>query len=297
MTTDHKIRMAVFDWLSEQTRIRGDVLPRTLLARGFTFEGKRIPLVSSQRIFKPKILDLPLTISTTPESHYDDVFYQDKFLIYHYRGTNPNHPDNIGLRKAFRKNIPLIYFLGIVPGKYLTVWPVYIVSDDQKNRTFTFVVDEISMLDRDHLVVKEKNADRRAYITSMVKSRLFQRSFREKVLKAYRTQCALCRLRHVELLDAAYIIPDNEPDCTSMVDNGIALCKLHHAAFDSFFIGISPDYIVEIRPDILDEDDGPMLLHGFKGLNKNKIILPVSKSFWPNKEFLERRYQKFINAL
>jgi putative restriction endonuclease len=297
MTTDIKIQMEAFDWLSKQTSIQGDLLPRTLLAEGFSFEGRQIPLVSPKGIFKPKILDIPLTIATTPENHYDDEFYKDKFLIYHYRGSNPNHPDVVGLRKAMRMDIPLIYFLGVSPGKYLAVWPVYIVADDPKNFTFTVIIDDAGMFDRDNLVMKGENANKCVYMTSLIKSRLFKRSFRVKVLEAYRTQCALCRLPHVELLDAAHIIHENEPGCTSTVDNGIALCKLHHAAFDSFFIGISPDYIVEVRPDILGEDDGPMLLHGLKEFNKNKIMLPVSKSFWPNKDFLERRHQKFINAL
>lgn len=52
---------------------------------------------------------------------------------------------------------------------------------------------------------------RRKYITSSVRNRLHQRGFRERVLSAYKEQCALCRLRHRELLDAAHIIPDNEP--------------------------------------------------------------------------------------
>ena len=47
----------------------------------------------------------------------------------------------------------------------------------------------------------------------------------------------------------------------------LALCRLHHAAFDRQFIGIRPDYVVEVWRKILDEDDGPMLPHGLKGLH------------------------------
>jgi len=43
--------------------------------------------------------------------------------------------------------------------------------------------------------------------------------------------------------------------------------KLHHAAFDAYFPGIRPDYVIEIRKDLLDEEDGPMLIHGVKDLN------------------------------
>ena len=41
--------------------------------------------------------------------------------------------------------------------------------------------------------------------------------------------------------------------------NGLALCKIHHAAYDSRILGVSPDLVVQIRADILDETDGPLL--------------------------------------
>ena len=43
-------------------------------------------------------------------------------------------------------------------------------------------------------------------------------------------RCALCRLRHQELLDAAHITPDSEAEGEPLVSNGVVLCKLHHAA-------------------------------------------------------------------
>ncbi|TFH01333.1 MAG: hypothetical protein E4H13_05190 [Calditrichales bacterium] len=58
-------------------------------------------------------------------------------------------------------------------------------------------------------------------------------------------------------------------------------------------IGITPDYIIEIREDILDKDDGPMLTHGLKELHQSKIILPTSKEVYPKKEFLEWRFNRF----
>ena len=67
---DRKIRIAAFAWLSDQVEIHGDVLPRGLLAKGFIFENKPVPLVSPQGIFKPKMLDYPLTITTAPKGPY-----------------------------------------------------------------------------------------------------------------------------------------------------------------------------------------------------------------------------------
>ena len=60
----------------------------------------------------------------------------------------------------------------------------------------------------------------------------------------------LCRLKHRELLDAAHIIPDNMPEGKSMIENGLSLCKLHHSVYDAFIIGITPDYIIQVRADM-----------------------------------------------
>jgi putative restriction endonuclease len=138
---------------------------------------------------------------------------------------------------------------------------------------------------------------RRAYLTAGVRRRLHQRGFRERVLRAYREQCAFCRLKHLELLDAAHIIPDTEPDGEPVVKNGISLCKLHHAAFDKFLLGITPDYMIQVRQDVLKEKDGPMLIHGLQGLHQSKIILPKRTELRPNRDLLERRYQQFMTAV
>jgi putative restriction endonuclease len=291
---DLLIRNAAFQWLSEKTSMLGEVLPRTLLYEGFMFQGERIPLVSPKGIFKPRSMELPLTITTTPEGPYSDSFRRDGFLSYKYRGDNPLHPDNVGLRKLIQLQRPLIYFHGIVKGKYLAVWPVYIVNDDPRQLTFSVAVDQMS---EQQVFVKSAASDvLRAYITRGVKQRLHQQAFREKVLRAYRYQCSLCRLRHQELLDAAHITPDSNPEGEPVITNGIALCKLHHAAYDNFIIGVSPDYIIHVRQDVLEEEDGPMLLYGLKEMHGRDLIGPRSPELWPDKGRLDERFQLFRAA-
>ena len=299
MDRDSVIRLAAFDWLKVQTAIHGDVLPRKTLENGFIFESERIPLIAPQGIFKPRMLDLPLSITTAPRGPYDDSFDEKGLLIYRYRGTDINHRDNVGLREAMQGNKPLIYLHGVVPGKYLATWPVFIVGDDKASMAFRVAVDEIQAIqigESDGFKTTEVNEIRRAYITSKVKIRLHQRCFREKVLEAYQTQCALCRLRHPELLDAAHIIPDSHPEGSAKISNGISLCKFHHAAYDSLILAISPDFIVLIRRDVLLEKDGPMLQHGLKDLHKTSIVLPKHKIEWPDRDLLDMRYQQFNNA-
>jgi putative restriction endonuclease len=301
MDIDLQVRLAAFNWLSEQVNSHGDVLPRKLLEQGFEFQDQKVHLISPQGIFTPKFLDNPISINSAPKGPYDDYFGSDNFLIYRYRGTDPNHRDNVGLRKVFEQKRPLAYFHGVAPGKYLAIYPVYIIGDDPSNLTFKVALDDVvpafeysaSSISRQ---IAEVSDARHAYLTATVKVRLQQRSFREKVLDAYKSQCAFCRLKHRELLDAAHIIPDNMPEGKSTIENGLSLCKLHHSAYDAFIIGVTPDYIIQVRQDILEEEDGPVLQHGLKGLHKSKLILPSSKSQYPSRDALEWRYSRFARA-
>lgn len=300
MDTDLSVRLAAFSWLAEKTESLGEVLPRSLLEKGFVFEENRVPLLGPQGIFKPRILNLPISITSSPSNPYKDAFGEDGLLSYRYRGIDPNHPDNVGLRKLFEKQIPLVYFFGLIPGQYLATWPVYIVGDNPLMLSFKVAVDDTAYIVQNENIphiISERTDARREYITGTVRIRLHQRGFRERVLYAYHTRCALCRLHHHELLDAAHIIPDRDPGGEPLVKNGIALCKLHHAAFDSNFLGVSPDFVIHIREDILNETDGPVLQHGLKDLNGEKILLPHEQHNWPDRIALDLRYMQFQHSL
>jgi hypothetical protein len=65
---------------------------------------------------------------------------------------------------------------------------------------------------------------------------------------------------------------------------------------DANIIGITPDYVVKVRDDILIEIDGPMLKHGLQSLDNNKIGLPHQRSNWPDRGRLEMRYARFLFA-
>ncbi|MCB4756520.1 MAG: HNH endonuclease [Elusimicrobia bacterium] len=299
-TIDAKIRLMVFNWLEEQCRIYGETLPRKLFEKGVPVESGFIPLVGPQGIFKPKVLpEIPLSITTSPESPYKDEYSRDNYLHYKYRGTDPEHRDNRGLRSAMINHIPLVYLFGVVPGKYLPVWPVYIIGDDPAKLTFRVAVDEnekqlVGASTSKYQARENVEEDgRRRYLTVQTRHRLHQQRFRERVLQAYREQCAMCRLRRPELLEAIHIIPDSDPDGEPVISNGIALCNLHHAAFDRYILGIRPNYEIEVRQDILNEVDGPVLQHGLKNLNNQKLLLPHSNAYYPDPARLEIRYQQF----
>jgi len=299
---DTRVRLAAFECLLELVQLHGDVLPAGALRRGFDFHGTQVALKGVQGIFKPAILpDLPLSITTAPPdplrpAPYDDGFNSDgSVLLYRYRGTNPRHHENVGLRRAMELRRPLVYFHGVLKGEYFAAWPVYVVGDEPGALRFNVAVDDAHYVSTGLGTVVSEGAEeaRREYITVTTRQRLHQRSFRIRVLRAYRDRCALCRLRHQQLLDAAHIIPDPDPLGDPLVNNGLALCKLHHAAFDQNFLGIRPDFTVEVRQDILEERDGPMLIHGLQEFHERRILVPRRFEEQPRLDLVGERYRRF----
>jgi putative restriction endonuclease len=298
---DNAVRLAAFAFLERLQQTHGDTLPYTKLLEGFDFGGRRVPLLAPQGIFKPAILDVPLSITTTPPSPrkprpYADEFDSGGLLRYKYRGADPAHRDNMGLREAMRRQLPLVYLHGIVEGRYMASWPVYIVGDDPAALTFTVAVDERQLVVPSSPESAAEVEIRRRYVTREVRQRLHQQAFRERVLEAYREHCAICRLRHHELLEAAHIVADSEPDGEPRVSNGLALCKLHHAAFDAHILGVNADYCVQVRLDVLNEVDGPMLKHGLQGFHGSTLLVPSRDALRPDRRFLEERYALFQRA-
>lgn len=299
MTRDAQVRIRAFEWLAEQTALRGDdLLEWRTLARGFMLDGVRVPLVSQQGIFKPAVCDLPLSIRTSADSPYDDHFVEDQ-LAYRYRGTDPEHRENAGLRSLMRERVPLVYLHAVVEARYLAWWPVLVVGDEPERLRF-WIQGEAALEFGGALLsgplegatITDESA-RRRYATRLIQARLHQRGFRERVLRAYQEQCAMCRLRQRELLDAAHIKPDTAGGAP-VVSNGLALCKIHHTAFDVGVLGVRPaDLRIEVRRDILDQVDGPMLRHGLQGLKGERIRLPRAAANHPDPELLRWKWERF----
>jgi putative restriction endonuclease len=304
MDIDTAIRQAAFAHLRRLIELR-DVLTAQDLAAGFEFQGARIPLINPQRgIFKPVQMDYLLSIKTVFPKPGGRVWYDDQrevhgqifagvdSISYAFMGTDPNAADNRWLRDAFDNQVPIVDFLGIAPARYQAFLPVFISGWDAKA-----LKAEIAFgLPRAQGLEPPQNEIERRYALRVVKQRLHQASFREAVMHAYGGRCAVSGLPESRLLDAAHIVADSDETMDhAHVTNGIPLSKIHHAAFDAHLIGIDPDYRLHVSPQLLEQNDGPML-EGLKKLQGTSIHLPKRDKDHPDRKRLSLRFERFTGA-
>ena len=233
-----------------------------------------------------------LTIISDPDGEYDDGEIGNSLYRYSYQKGSTDGI-NSKLRNAIDSKMPIIMFRKIGKSRFVPVFPVYVVMDDQPNRQFILALDESLRFLPNPADLTE---DQRRYAERVVRQRLHQPEFRAKVLIAYETQCTVCVLKKGPLLDAAHIIGDSESEGFPVVSNGLSLCKIHHAAYDSNFLGISPDYVVHINEDLLAERDGPVLKHGIQEMNGRTIAIPQKVVDRPDPSWLDVRFEQFKSA-
>ena len=268
--------------------------------QAFAFEDRRVPLIGQRGIRTVSGLPGALSILTTyapdPSSRpYDDELGTDDFPRYMWRGDDPSHYDNVALRHSMETGQELIWFIGVAPGVYDARYPVWIAGEEPGLQRFVVALDEDLRAWEPGLEAAPANDPLRRLATRLVAIRLHQPVFRRRVLLAYEHRCSLCRLGHPPLLDAAHIRSDakgGEP----IVPNGIAMCAIHHRAFDANILGVDPHHAVHVRADVLAEHDGPTLQHALQGLHGATIGLPKRRAERPREDLLEERYEEFRSA-
>lgn len=291
---DEEIRAAVFSFLDRQVQLYEDRIPWKVL-QSFEFAGRQHALITQRGIRwlsgRPA-LTFTMTYSPNPaRAPYADHVGADGYPRYKYKGIDPRVPDNVAMTVAEREGKPLVWFVGTGEGVYSAQYPVYVVGHDDVALEFTVAIDDEqrALVDADHL----DPLTRRRYIERITRLRLHQPIFRSQVLRAYETRCAICRLRHAPLLDAAHIRSDaigGEP----VVTNGLALCKIHHAAYDQSLLSVTPSYRVVVHRTVMLERDGPMLLHGLQEMDGAPIGLPSRKAEHPDRDALAERHAAFV---
>jgi putative restriction endonuclease len=285
------------------SRAFNDIVPRNPLLEGFQFEGARVPLSSFQKgIHRARVQRGPAALSlltAAPKSGrprpYDDIVDLDaRSITYHYRSGSIDQADNRALRAAFVEQVPLIYFLGVDAGQYQVVWPIFVTDDDPLARMVTL---EVGLPVRDLTDQGlQTPPDTRRYALAQVARRYHQARFRRDVLHAYRDRCAICSLREPQLVEASHIIRDVDEDGVAAVVNGIALCAIHHLAYDRNLLGIDPERVVHIKRRLLEQTDGPMLSSGIQGFEGATLLDPRQSGDRPDPVRLAVRFDEFHAA-
>ncbi len=308
---DVELRRAALARVRELQVRFDDLIPVDALRDGFEFRGGRVSFGSFYSgIFRPRQMEGAgaLAVVTAPPKANRPAPYEDEFDVdthtFTYRFRDPQSPstaavlqaeaDNRALLAAYEGIEPLIYFRGIAPGQYAVVAPVFITSVDVPGRTVRFeaalpIADTTSA----GLV---SGPDIRRYATTEALVRLHQHRFRVAVLRAYATRCAVCTLKEAQLLQAAHIVDDRDPQGHATVVNGMALCAIHHLAYDRNLMGIDPRGVVHISHGLLEQVDGPMLKTGLQSFHGARIIQPRRVDERPDPERLEARFATFLDA-
>ena len=301
---DDDLRAAAFAHVSALSAQYG-VLDSRIIAKGFEFEGQRVPLVNPQQgIFKPRQMRYLLSIRTVIPRKGAKVWYDDQRQVhdqiyagqecvdYAFMGNDPNAHNNVWLREAWETGIPFIYFLGVAPGRFQAVMPAFIADWDPKSLSVAVTFGDELSVDAG----PPSDAIERRYVLRQVKQRLHQSQFREAVLSAYDYRCAISNLPEEKLLDAAHIVSDKDERLGQPeVINGIPLSKVHHAAFDSHLIGIDPDYRLHVSEALMSQNDGPTL-EALKQSDGKLLHLPKRERDYPDRERLALRFEAYRRA-
>ncbi len=292
MDPDASLRAACFRALDALRAMYGDELPyRDAIAQGFAFDGLRVVFMNPQKGIhrsREQRGAAALSVMTSAQNPYGDGHTEEGFA-YAYRAGDPTQADNRALREAAATQVPMVYFFGTRPGAFEPIYPCFVHRDDPvERRVFlspgtTTITGELSPI---------LDAIERRYVVRETRMRLHQARFRGLVLTAYADRCAICRLRESRLLDASHIVPDRDPEGLAAVRNGLALCTIHHRAYDHDLVGVSADYRVHVARRLLDEDDGPML-DLLKRAHGVSIELPRSARSRPDRERLAARFERF----
>ena len=117
--------------------------------------------------------------------------------------------------------------------------------------------------------------------------RVRDQAFARIVKSAYDNRCAVCDTRRetpagTPEVEAAHIYPRSEQGADDP-RNGLALCKLHHWAFDSGWLSITDAYTILVA-DAPDRAG----YHEFKQLEGRQITLPDDDELRPHAQFLAK---------
>ncbi|HJS20951.1 MAG TPA: HNH endonuclease [Anaerolineales bacterium] len=166
-----------------------------------------------------------------------------------------------------------------------------VLNDDFLDCLFDAIATILSDITQDAKIseahIKIRDLERGKTFLSLSK-RIREMSFQKRVLNVYSYRCAFCG--SFESVEAAHIIPVNHENSTDETRNGLALCALHHRAYDQALITIVEDYSVILNRNQTDEFQKLKLDGGLAKFTKELrpiILLPPAINDRPHKEYIK----------
>jgi putative restriction endonuclease len=204
---------------------------------------------------------------------------QDALRAAQMRGFAPNAKDNGETAIAFRPDFAATYVEHLVALHATGAVPkgaaiLERISEDPEAVTDT---------DIDAAVVPARRVE-------IIETRRAARDarFRRKVLTAYGNRCAVCGVQ-LRLLDAAHVLPVEHAGSTDDTNNGVALCALHHRAYDRALIAFDPTYTIHVNAKQVAEMTTLSVAGGlssFRAAMKPSLLLPPDSRDHPRKDFI-----------
>lgn len=140
-------------------------------------------------------------------------------------------------------------------------------------------------------LLEEVGIDRRVFSWQAIAQRSGQATFRNKLLDAYGTRCAVTGSRAVAVLEAAHISPF-KGDHTHVLSNGILLRSDVHTLFDLYRVTVLPEtFTVRVAPELEDTEYA-----SFDG--QTLVSLPAKRRQQPDTDVLAQHNERcaWLNA-
>ncbi|MFL9458551.1 MULTISPECIES: HNH endonuclease [Nostocales] len=122
-------------------------------------------------------------------------------------------------------------------------------------------------------------------------------AFRRVVVSVYGQRCAFCGLRVIHqgqiIVDGSHIKPFSQ-FYDDRIDNGVALCKNHHWAFDRGWFSITDDYTLLISSNLVEDSPNARPMRDFAG---DRILLPSHSQYYPRLEALRWHRENVFGAV
>ena len=158
--------------------------------------------------------------------------------------------------------------------------------------------DEIDILSRigrdpddvDDEEVARTIAEPRRYAVVSTRQAIRDRGFRNRVLQAYKYSCAMCGIQ-LSLIEGAHILPVEHPESTDGTDNGVALCALHHRAFDRALVTFDSRFRIRVNQKKIENLETQDLADGLASFTtalRTTLALPADKHDRPDRRFIRK---------